>query len=1425
MRLELDNDMITNLAQQHRWAATGVSDYPPRDPLVGQSRFFKRFKTFIQTVDHTQDQFAHVFAVEAEWGRGKSRLGHELIAQINESSKGWFVRDDQGQLQDQTLFDQAKRDEYLALYIRYSQVASDYQNSDNWFAYGLYKALLPLATQEFDHSIQSAIANQAYQRLKPIGFSSQKLAEILELEKQHSEETLYEDANLVVGLVQQAYEYIKTFGIQYILIVLDELETVAEAASFGLEDDNNQRLDGQAIRLIGKAIKEEDPRRKLPWLRYVALCSPLLGQQLREIQSVARRFELVELEHNAFADVSDYVDKLKEQKKLTYDYPVGLVEAVYAMSAANFGWFNVIMANIDAVLEQYKQANKEVEDIGALFNAVLAGSGRVEEHVLDKGAVEGIQTRDQEVLKQCQTLLYGQLPLPLAEMKNASAIFALKNEHQEPVATPYKLIYLDRLDCRKALEQAKFVREHNDEWLYPAVEQVLSLDTLLDNLKTFSIREQSHDGKQAFLIPLSKIEFKYLLNLLYDHPAVEFAADALWQSIVGQSLELPYEDATHIGPSISMLMNLDIRYKSAQQNSLIFKEPSMSDGLEKALDELQQKSSQQPLLKIATRVTGLIRLLDSNWSYDQSIYPISANSPAKGLVILTEPSNGLVTLDSFKLNPKGKVLFAWVSNRQEIDALHAFSADYRRSAGRTPVLALTASVNLYEQYIRLDTEDTLRDAILLHYVNPTEVDQLERIGLDLSICKKYKIDLSLDSFIKKFKNKLKGIADNVQQSIVNWRQHLNSKGQIAWPLRIDGKLSEEERNILFKAWYQLAVEQKERSSILSASFKDLDVKEIESVLNKLQVPSIYEARGYQKHEHAGLFVNVDTPQLSVANIPIFLAKIVGLDKTENTWSLEKAEQDWYFGYAAFAKNTSKNIFDDWMWWCHKLHLIEIQDPNAHKAVWKTYPVAKLFNMIEEAQLWFEGKEEDSYAKQIEILATTYGYDQIQHHFAPLNSITLGVQTVEAKDCLSQAQSLFDQLKVSTDSLESIVSKEDVLQIQPLLKQRTEIIALVEKVKPLHLQKTALRDVNTLDIADQQLSLYERVQQATLYAEKVQNACRKIKERSIALIEIMEKDAQSHHDFSVLIFKKCLNTIGNIVDAVLDNANSSETAKKQIQASSDTFIHALRTMSFAKADKKLLELADEVGLDISTHNPKGISDISSGYIVPNYKKCLDRHESITLNLEKHRSTVHDLQSKLSGAETLQQFSSDLESLEEIEDRILILEESLIGIEDKADEYRKKYREQMQKGDFSSLEGLTEHLYEGIRQQLNSSVAGKLLVIENHCTAYKNEKINSLQQELPYLKPLLAGQINHQSFIDTNELSTLSLRDLKKACDEKVQQWILQAEHVLSPLGLDLETWKKAHHAISNNQEQIPLSPEQQQKLVDAGILKMKLSFAY
>ena len=120
---------------------------------------------------------------------------------------------------------------------------------------------------------------------------------------------------------------------------------------------------------------------------------------------------------------------------------------------------------------------------------------------------------------------------------------------------------------------------------------------MLDNLRTFSIKEQAASGdKGAVLLPLSKGEFKYLLSLLYDHPAIEFAADALWHKF-GETTELDASEATHIGPSVAMLLRPDLRYRSAQQNSLIFKDPAMGDAHEQAMSELSKQSSQKPLIR------------------------------------------------------------------------------------------------------------------------------------------------------------------------------------------------------------------------------------------------------------------------------------------------------------------------------------------------------------------------------------------------------------------------------------------------------------------------------------------------------------------------------------------------------------------------------------------------------------------------------------------------------------------------------------------------------------------------------------------------------------------------------------------------------------------------------------------------------------
>ncbi|HAE8194411.1 TPA: hypothetical protein ACPWZ0_001291 [Salmonella enterica subsp. enterica serovar Vietnam] len=1425
MSFQLDEQLVASLAKQHRWAATGVSDYPPRDPLVGQSRFFKRFQTFLHTVDHDDDRFAHVFAVEAEWGRGKSRLGHELVAQINDCSKGWFVRDDKGELENQQLFTPEAQDKYLALYIRYSQVASDYQNSDNWFAFGLYQALLPLATEQFDGSIQSEIAKQAFERLMPLGFTSGLLAEALQLNANHSEEDLYIDQTLVVSLVQAAYDVLKRFGVHYVLVVLDELETVAEAATFGLEDEDSKRLDGQAIRLIGKAIKEEDPRRKLPWLRYVALCSPLLGQQLREIQSVARRFELVELEHNAFADVSDYVASLLSDGKLAFHYPAGLVEAAYAMSGANFGWFNVVMANVDAILSQYQQAGRSVNNVGELFEAVLASSGRVAKHVLDKGAIEGIQTRDQTLLADCRSLLYGQLPVRLEQVARAQGLLALRNEDQEPIAACYRKLSIDRLQCRQALEQAKFRRE-KDEWYYPSVEQALSLDTLLDNLRTFSIKEQTYssDG-HVVLIPLSKGEFKYLLTLLYDHPAIEFVADALWHKLVGETAELDVSEATHIGPSVAMLLRLDLRYRSAQQNSLIFKDPGMGDGHEIAMAELAQQSSHKPIIKSLTRLTGLIRLLDNNWHYDESLFRNKAGTDGYPLALLTEPrgrQGGLLTLDGFKLHPDGKALFAWVSNKTELDNLHVFTAEYARQNGRTPVLAITASAHLMEQYSRLDDELELRDGILLHYVNPSEADQLERIGLSLALCQQHGVILTAESFTAKFKHKLHALTTFAMDAIHKWRHRLHKRGLIAWPLRASGKLSTVERELLFKGWYQLAIANPNLHGLLDLQQQHgIAVDELSSLLDKLKVPGSLMAKGYTADEQAELFTELQNVQHSQAQIPLFLARLAHPNKA-HAWSFDAFKRQFYFGYVADTSITAKGVFNDWMWWCGELNLLTLADPTDKQALWQNYPRARLENAIAEAENWFNGSGSECYKAKVDIMSRVYGYGRITEVFAPPGQNQLGYATVEAQEQLQQARKLFKALKQEEEKLENISDVGETRILAGLISNRAHILTLVERVKPLRCPPPSLKDAYILDLEDKNTSLFQRIEQACLFAELVERSAQRINARLGDLIGDIETDSAKIPYFPKSLYTNTLRTIGHILDGALNSDISSATAQKEQQAGSDTLLHYLRKLDLGKAREKLAALAFEVGLNLDGVQQLPMSEIQ-GHILTSYRSCKERFEKLLANLNAQKQRAETLQQLLSSAGADYAWPDDVAELPKVVNKLQLIEDAVEDLPTDAENKRQSIQISLRNGQFSALRDLPEELLKSARGQI-APIQGQLLKMEERLNEVKRDAINQVNAWLPVLKPLFLSQQQDEPvalrFID---VETLRVSDVRLLCEKTIQNWCGKGEQLLDGTDVSLAIWQDTYLALSQNREP-NITHAQQQALVTKGILKMRLTFA-
>lgn len=1426
---DMNAQYIVTLANQHHWAATGVSDYPPRDPLIGQGRFYRAYRNFIHTIDQESDNFAHVFAIEGEWGRGKSRLGHELIAQINDCSQGWFVRSidqaDAGQLVERSLFDtEEKQNGYLGLYIRYSQVASDYQNADNWFGYGVYRALTPLATGQFDGSIQSIIAKQSMQRLEALGFKSKRLYEALELEKNYTEEQLYEDKILISRLANQAFAYLQPFGIKQVLVVLDELETVAEAATYGLEEDDAKRLDGQAIRLIGRAIKEEDQRKTLPWLRYVALCSPLLGQQLREIQSTARRFELVELEHNAFADISDYVARLKTDRRLQHDYPSGLVEAAYTMSGANFGWFNVIMSQVDAYLTDLQTTGKPIPATGELFNSLLEYSTRIRKYVLDHQAIGGIQTGDHDLLDHARTLLFGQLPMALAKCApRLPELLHLNNEDENPVASLYRKVEWDALDCRRALEKYKFYRDpdNREEWLYPSIDQSIRLEALLRNLQTFSINEVMSSGhQQGYLIPLNLAEFRHLVNLIYSHPAAETVADALWFGMVDSTPRLPESDGTHIGPSIAMLRRLDIRYGDQQKNTLLFKDSDHNDTHKKAMVVWDKALASDPLLRNQTRLCGLFRLIDKHWLYEPLPLPNSDD-----LVILQTQKaerggrgGGLVHCEGLKLHPGNMALFAWVNNVGELGRLHQRIIAARNDTGRVPVVAFTSQIPVVDAYSK-DTISTIQSDMLLYQLTPTDADSLERIGLPTRFCSG--LEINDRKFTKKFHTSLENIRHYIEQEIHNWRGRLNDAGLIAWPLKPSGRISDSDRELLIKAWKLLAIDEPGLNGLAGLTGEhSVDAAEVRNLMGRLTASGQY---GYDKNEQAGLFTNLENPAFATAEIPPFLARILCPGKTAE-WTLEKAKKDWYWGYLWSGSGLSaKTVYDDWMKLASELNLLQLKQIAGQNRdlPWQTVPLSALESAIDEATNWLTGDQPGCYKQIVTQFETVYGTGLISHLFSSTGSE--GTQTTAAREALKAAGQLYDELERSEQTLDSKRSLQEIAVVmQKTIKARNDIVRLVNSVKPTHEKQWPQTNQKALKLDNSDVPLAIRIRDAKLFADQVLQCKTGITGQVNQLIETIRDDIEASPPFPRQLYTLSLESINNILQGSLDLNMDSETARHEAGGSTETLHHFLRDLNIQKAQERLEILSHEVGYDFYNGSRKPLSEID-GYIISSYRNFKKRFQEQLERLESMKQRTETLLETLTPLPVDYPDQTVNATLVGYKEDLLSIADMLEDLDSQAQREREAFRRDGFRGQFSAIRDIPERLIKPFQDQL-AIYGGQLRTRENQLAGYRKALLEAANGQLiDSLNPLFRSC--GQDEIKTLQLSDIdqqSLHDTHVMIDHRTITAKQKADDLLSGTHTTLDQWLFIAQDLLEGR-QPSMTFEQKSELESRGILKSQVTF--
>jgi hypothetical protein len=1406
--------------KHHSWEATGVTGYPITHPIVGQADFHTKFRSYLQLVAGEDNRFAHVFAVVAPWGVGKSRLGYEIVAQVNDASKGWKVRGAGATLDEARLFeDEQTRDQHLALYVRYSQVAHRALNLDNWFAPAVYKALTPLAEGQFDTSIQHQIAKQAHARLVAEGFTSKALADAMELGR-HDEGAIYGDTALATRLCNAAFDALRPFGIRYVVVVLDELETAAERATSGMEVEESRAMDGRAITMlkraveniggldrkgietVSKAVKEEDARARFPWLRFVVLCSPAIGDELKEVQSTDRRFEIVDLQRNAFSDVRAFVRSLDQEGRLLRPYPLGLVEAAYMMSGGNFGWFNVVMAVVDQVLQQHRGA--EPLPVEAVFRRAIEISNRIASYVLDYRALDEIEVSP-ALRPAVERLLLGQVPLPAAELPKAAELLAARNAHGEPVGLRFHLATWRVQDCTQVLIRNRFQRlPGTGRWTAPGIPEAIDLDRVLDDLSTLAVREPASTevGARTLLLPSTQADFLQLLDLLHPHPAVEETGRVLWNELVGGAA-LPDDEATHVGPSVEMLRRLDIRLRKASIGAVL-RDPDENAAYTATVDALRPTDEQRAVFAL----TGALRLLDEAWSYDQERLPVGG-----AVALRTSKDKGLLDFKGLWLHPKGTVVLAWARGDAELLSLVKSVAEHQKTEGRYPVLVLTGDYDLPERFASGAVPEFVRarDHVIVAHVNSGEEGALLGIGLPTTSWKGFR--LRRDGFTTRFSERLNRIKAPMAWLVREWRQAATGRGAIAWPLRPAGTLKPEALDRLVDGWRRVMLTKGSVSLQDAGDVKGLDFAALIAEVDKLGLSPAAGPRGYTAQDSAGLWrgeggdARPEVPPFLLRSIVLRLVRAPGLNL-----DLDAVKGDWLWGYT-WDGNRPADIFREWavvacqLGWARAV-------ADAKKPTYAFIPRQELRGRLDAARNWLEGQYPTVYQRLVDLL----GNGQIDAHFKPGS----GTKVVAAEKNLKDAESALAQL----DALEANPPVDGDLAAATdwfvqATRWRLQAAELVGRVfdKGAYEAVPADLDLHVLHLLDEDRPLWRRVRLAEHFAEAVKTLVRRCHKRIPKLRDELTLASAEITAFPIALFTRPLLKIEHILDTGLTGDDPDSTTKRVQHAKVDTLAWFLKELRVADAMDALRRLAREVGVGATPAEDKALADIE-GDIIRGWVDLRDRMAAARAAVLSLSARIHAIEDALADAPPDFQLPPGA-SLEQVRGRPALIDAQLDGsLKDDVEDLLERHDDEMNLGQFGPLmREARQRLLDSAEQSIKG-LEGRTRTLENAVQAYRQSQIQrpDLASARRALNALRRAKFQTEVAPPTlDDLEPRSLAEGVAFIDETVAGWVSAGDAMLSPTGVAFDAWVGVLAAVAAQSEP-PVTAAQADALVAHGFLR-------
>jgi hypothetical protein len=804
------------------WSQYGVSDFPLNQPMVGQKEFYDIFKGFAKSMKNAG--LATIFPLIAKWGVGKSRIAFELVSETLGMDKKWIVSED-GEQKQVRIFKEHFGDGVLPIYIRYSQMAHDDLTGDSWVGFAAYTALACLSKKP-DAGIQGKIMEALQSELAPMGFDRNKLQEILKV-SELSPDDLAADIPALDIIIDQAVSYLKKFGIEHILVICDELETAGEIARFGLEKEEEavRKVDGEAIKVITTAIKHEDPRKKYPYLSLLLLCSPVIGDSIQGIGALDRRTEMCEMVQNSFADIADFIDYL-EQENFIQPYPEGLVEAAYTIAGGNFGWFNVIMANVDQYLQEHPGA-----DTGEIFESLLRSSSRFQKSLIDKDAFDYIRCED-KYRPLVKTALLKQLPAKKDSYldEERQALLLAKAEDGEKLFKEFYCVRISKDDLGAFLNTVGYRRDAGNLFINDFGGK-FDLDILLKSLKTFSINVKENE----FITGAEKETFLDQVRMLYPAEDIEEAAQYIYQYIMEKVTKNDIASPDYIGPSFAYLYRLNKRYQADRGEFGYLLDGEKNKELEKHLETMRKDKKNE-----MTRVLyGVARALEIS-------YPEILSFDIDGVPgVRTNVEEG----PFLDVHPKKIVDIIW--GKEEDRLTDVLKSNKLLKDGVHPIIVVSDSIfdETLVQKIKKDYPEAGRCLIFVSFT------RIQKEILEVMSVEKELVDFreTANQITTAFKEKIRKIRDHLLEWAKKWFDGVDEAGWVLRPI-VHKKHDQGQIRLIAKAFQRMLVHNatfEELGSMPTVKLDDGEYADLNSLLKNTTIGKILENKGYRE---TGLFV-------------------------------------------------------------------------------------------------------------------------------------------------------------------------------------------------------------------------------------------------------------------------------------------------------------------------------------------------------------------------------------------------------------------------------------------------------------------------------------------------------------------------------------------------------------------------------------------